>query len=139
MADEDDLHYCVPEDVLKDGLQMVGSRKDRIRSKKTSLRRFRSHFGVDPETVAAIYVDMQTTPTAAAWLEEPDLLCLLLTSLWLKTYKTEEAIAGLCDIDEKTARKWIRFYTLKLQALRHDKVRRRRRRLLPALDSHIPR
>jgi len=131
MAD-DDLHCHMPEDILKGGLQMVGFRMARIRNKKTSLRRFRSHFGVDPETVATIYVDMQTTPTMAAWLEEPDLFYLLLTLLWLKTYKTEEAIAGLCDIDEKTARKWIRFYTLKLQALKHDKVRRR---TTTALDS----
>jgi len=129
---DDDLHCHMPEDILKGGLQMAGSRMARIRGKETSLRRLRSHFGVDPETVATIYVDMQTTPMMAAWLEGPDLLCLLLTLLRLKTRKTEGAIAGLCDIDEKTAREWTRFCTLKSQALKHDKVRRR---MTTALDS----
>jgi hypothetical protein len=47
---------------------------------------------------------------------------MLMTLNWLRTYKTEEAVAGTFSVQEKAGRTWIWAHTHAIQALKAEKV-----------------
>jgi hypothetical protein len=117
------LHLTAAE-FLQLGLFLAGfdeGRQQRTRA-KTNLRRFHGHYGVSPETCAAVFRDLQTAAIPAARIYRPNPAYLMMALDWLKTYKTEEQSAGHYNILEKTARKWIWQYTRAIQALKEEKV-----------------
>ncbi|KAG9399900.1 hypothetical protein AC1031_011321 [Aphanomyces cochlioides] len=63
-------------------------------------RRFKSMFGVSPSIASILWKDLQPTPSDAKPCH------LLWALLFLKVYATEHVHAALCQVDEKTFRKW---------------------------------
>ena len=60
---ESDLLIYTPAEMLEEGLKALGwteTEIDRVR-KETNMERFRSHFGADPDVLAHIWEDLQTT------------------------------------------------------------------------------
>jgi hypothetical protein len=45
-----------------------------------------------------------------------------MTLYFLKCYPREHELSVLFRVDEKTARRWIKFYTLKIQGLKHQTI-----------------
>jgi hypothetical protein len=86
----------------------------------TKLRRFKSNCGSNPDSCAQLFVDLQTSE--AANIRKPNPVCMLMTLNWLRTYKTEEAVAGTFSVQEKTGRTWIWAHTHAIQALKAEKV-----------------
>ena len=66
-------------------------------------RRYRAHFGTDWENVYDIWGLILQLDNLSTSLEEKHLLWAL---LHCKLYATEEVIASLVDVYEKTFRKW---------------------------------
>jgi hypothetical protein len=117
------LHLTAAE-FFQYGLSLAGfdERKQERSCAVTNLRRFHGHYGVSPETCAAVFEDLQTTETPAAWINKPNTSYMMMALNWIKTYKTEEQLAGRYNILEKTARKWVWAYTRAIQALKEEKV-----------------
>ena len=117
------LLVVTPEEWLVIGLQSVGF--DPIRQNhchKTNIERFLAHFGASPETLCAIFSDLQTTQIEAARIAKPSILHFLMTMYWLKTYSSEPVMAATFKVDEKTARTQVWKYVLVIQALKEQKV-----------------
>jgi hypothetical protein len=85
------------------------------------LRRWHAYFGASPETCAKIFRDLQTTAIDEAHVEQPCPIEFLVAFFWLKDNATEELIAGLFKMDEKTVRKWKWFYIRKIAALKEQR------------------
>ena len=99
------LLVVTPEEWLVIGLQSVGFDPIRqIRGHETNIERFLAHFGASPETLCAIFSDLQTTQIEAARIAKPSILHFLMTMYWLKTYSSETVMAATFKVDEKTAR-----------------------------------
>ena len=66
--DDDDLQIFTPDEMMAKGLLLLGWTEHQIERVKdvTNLERFRSHFGADPDVLAQIWEDLQTTKIAAA-------------------------------------------------------------------------
>jgi hypothetical protein len=106
------------------GLSLAGFNEYRQKSSNTAtnLERFRGSYGASPETCAAVFEDLQTTNIADAHMTKPNPRDFLMTFNWMKTYKTENQLAGHFGCVEKTARKWIWEYTGRIRALKEQKV-----------------
>lgn len=113
-----------PDQWLRIGLQLVGFDVDRRNvCRRTKMERFIAHFGARPETVNAMYVDMQTTNIPEAFVQKPNVCYFLMALNWLKSYSTETVMAGRFKKDEKTVRKYIWKYSRHVSALIDLKVR----------------
>ena len=115
--------HVTAQQFLTIGLEDVVGFDHRRTDQARILRRWHAHFGASPETCARIFVDLQTTAIHDARVDEPDVIDFLVAFFWLKDNATEERIAGLFDMDEKTVRKWKWFYVKKIAALKDQKVR----------------
>jgi hypothetical protein len=102
------------------GLELVGFKTRHIqRTRYTkNLSRFRSAYGVGPETVAHILHDLSHHGIE----EEPDTIWLLIALNWMRVYNTEEFMEGVFDRDEKTLREHIWKYVLAVRQLKDVKV-----------------
>lgn len=109
---------------LKLGLEDLVGFDHRKVAKKRILRRWHAYFGASPETCATIFEDLQTTAIGEAHVEEPCVIEFLVAFYWLKSNASEEQVAGLFKMDERTVRKWKWFYIKKIVALKEQKVRR---------------
>jgi hypothetical protein len=72
-----------------------------------------------------MFEDLQTTTIENAHIAGSQ-VCLkhfLMTIHFLQCYPTEHEISAKFGIDEKTARKWIKFFVLRIHALKPQKVR----------------
>jgi hypothetical protein len=107
---------------LELGLEIAGFGGQRQRSVKIKIRRFRGHYGISPEACSAVFVDLQTTAIAKARIDKPDIHSFLMALDWLKTYKTEEQMAGAFGNNEKTIRLKVWKYIGAVQAFKRDKV-----------------
>ena len=117
------LLVVTPEEWLVIGLQSVGF--DPIRQNRcheTNIERFLAHFGASPETLCAIFPDLQMTQIEAARIAKPSILHFLMTMYCLKTYSSEPMMAATFKVDEKTARTQVWKYVLVIQALKEQKV-----------------
>jgi len=112
-----------PVDWLRLGLGLVGFSGNRQNCcNRTKMERFVGHFGVKPETLNAIFVDLQTTNIAAAHIGKPNLRYFLMAMYWLKTYAKEVELAAKFGVDESTAQKQNWKYVKAIQALKSTKV-----------------
>ena len=106
------------------GLEIVGFCPGRQNiCLKTKLECFRTHFGVSPETLQAIFIDMQTTKITTACIPKPDAFYFLMAFHWLKIYPTEAQCAATFKCDEKTIHGKVWKYVRAIQALKGQKVR----------------
>ena len=81
--------------LLRLGLEIVGFKTGRIQRTryKKYLSRFRSSFGVGPDTMAQILNDLSQHEIE----EEPDAVWLLIALNWIRVYNTEEVMEGVFD------------------------------------------
>ena len=115
------------DQVLSIGLLCAGfdtGRQQRV-ERATNVGRFMSHFGSSPLVCAMIWEDLVTardiwenqTHQQAASFEN-----FLMAMYFLKVYPTEEKLAGIWKTWEKSARKWVWLFVLKIKALKEKKV-----------------
>jgi hypothetical protein len=118
------LRQLTAAEFLTLGLDIAGFSEERTQRTcyKTNTRRFHGHYGVSPETCAALFVDLQTTAIPAARIDKPNPFYMMMTLDWLKTYKTEEQMAAHFKVVEKSAGNWVWTYTKAIQGLKDDKV-----------------
>jgi hypothetical protein len=114
------------DQVLKIGLDWAGfdaCRRGRV-SRDTNIKRFKSHFGSSPLVCTVIWDDLLTTEIPDARIGRTTCIDrFFLTLYFLKAYPTEEKLAGISKLGEKTARRWIWFIASKIQALKAVQVR----------------
>jgi hypothetical protein len=114
-----------PDRFLDYGLGRVGFSERQLQvARVTKLERFRSYFGINPNVCAEIFVGLQTTAVNDARIEsrEISMKFLLLALYFLKCYPTEALLTGTFGMSEKSSRKWVKFYVVKIQALKVEKV-----------------
>ncbi|KAL3936902.1 MAG: hypothetical protein SGARI_002359 [Bacillariaceae sp.] len=102
------------DQVLTKGLILCGFECARHGAPNTKLRRFRAHFGVGPDAVAAIYNDL--IPVGVHIND------LLMGLNFLKGYDTEHVLSGRWKMDEKKLREKNRATVKAIQALKEKKV-----------------
>lgn len=119
---------ATPDEVLKLGLVLVGygrERQKRVRG-ETNHSRFRSNYGFAPLVYAQIWNDLQVASDDAARIDATQigvtLENFLFSLLFLKTYPTEEQLAGRWGYCETIVRKWAWFFLDKIAALRATKI-----------------
>jgi hypothetical protein len=116
---------ATPDQILERGLSLVNYSLNRQHAcRETLLRRFRGHFGSNPIAYAEIFIDIQTKlPQAECVVGESLSLDYFLIGIhFLKCYPTEEQQSAIFQVDEKTARRWTKFYIGKIHALKAQKV-----------------
>jgi hypothetical protein len=131
VASDDDEHdnglliYTASE-ILKIGLHLAGYKRRRIRraKKKTNLDRFRGHFGSNPNVLAEILEDLQTTEVEEAQVpaEELNIDHFLMAMHHLKRYPTEIEREAMFDISHMWGRDRCWFYIKRVQALKALKI-----------------
>lgn len=105
------------------GLETAGFPNHRNSRHATNLRRWHAHYGASPETVSQVFHDLQTTEIIEARLDgQPCAFEFLLPFFWLKTNASEERLAGMFGVNEKTARKWKWESIIRIAALKEQKV-----------------
>lgn len=113
------------ERILEEGLLYAGFDHARQNvSHETSMLRFKGFYGSSPIVCKKIWNEFQTTPVVNARIERKQLRLdyFLMSMYFLKCYPTELQLSGMFKVSEKTARRWIRFYLQKIQALKSQKV-----------------
>ena len=113
---DDSRHIVTPNSMLKKGLEVVRYNAKILRRcrDKTNLRRFKSSFGVSPETMCRIYEDIQSTdlidtsktPPEPMYLKgkETNLKWLLRAFHYLKKYPTGDDVERELAINKKWGR-----------------------------------
>jgi hypothetical protein len=111
------------EIILEFGLRAAGYRDLRVNN-AGKLEKFRKLYGLDPETVHDLFVDLQSDNIIDdKKLSNADLKFLFLTIYWLKSYDTEEGVIRVFGICSKvTFRRHTRICLDALQALCQAKV-----------------
>jgi hypothetical protein len=114
------------QEILKAGLRLVGYKRRRIRRAKykTNINRFRGHFGSNPDVIADIWEDLQTTEIEDARVppESLNLQYFLMANHFLKRYPTEVEREAQFDISPKWGRDKCWYYVEKVQALKAQKI-----------------
>ena len=112
--------------MLTRGLMLAGFsiRTQQKSSRLQNLRCFTSNYGSLPIVYAAIWEDLQMTdnPEARIDAKKADVDSFFLGIHFLKVYPRRELQAGLFKICEKTAAHLSWFFSLKIQALKNEKV-----------------
>jgi len=123
MAEE----IVTPGLVLEQGLALVGFSRDRQQSVRRSknLERFKTHFGAAPSVIAAIWMDLKTTPVPEANISDvanTSVNHLLMAAHFLKCYPKENECEAVFGLSDTTVRKWMWCYIKRLQALKETKI-----------------
>ena len=86
-------------------------------NRNTKLTRFRSLYGSNPVVYSEMWEAFQTTSDVAAQIDKKNLITkyFFMTLYFLKCYPREHELSVLFRVDEKTARRWIKFYVEKIQ------------------------
>jgi hypothetical protein len=107
------------EGILSMALDLVGFGPTRqVTSMDLKLRRFRSHFGVGPETVKEMFEKLNEEHRGF----DVDLKGLLMALNWLKLYDPEEVLAARWGISEKNLRVKIRTYVEMIASLEDEMI-----------------
>jgi hypothetical protein len=131
VASDDDEHdngllVFTANEILMIGLKLVGYKKRRIRraKKQTNLDRFRGHFGSNPNVLAEILEDLQTTEVEEAQVppEKLNIKHFLRAMHHLKRYPTEIEREAMFGISHMWGRDWCWFYIERVQALKAKKI-----------------
>jgi hypothetical protein len=114
-----------PAEFQQLGLELVGFNEEwqDKTCQATNLRRFRAIFGPSPETCSQMFEDLQTTNIEEARVVKPNPAYFMMSLNWLRTYKTEEEMAGQWGLIEQTVRDKVWKYTFAMAALKEAKVR----------------
>jgi hypothetical protein len=130
-SDDDDEHdngllIYTANEIMKIGLVHVGFKRNRLRraKKKTNIDRFRGHFGSNPNVIAEILEDLQTTEVEEAHVpsEELNIHHFLMAMHHLKRYPTEIEREAIFNISHMWGRNSCWFYIEKVQALKAQKI-----------------
>ena len=127
MAAAPQIRHFSEEDFLLRGLSLRCNGEPRRRKKlpnQSMIIEFQSVYGPHPGTIAAIWVDLQTTPNVADRIDEsvtPDEL--LLVYRWFKGYESAFELKTTYQYPVKHIRNICRDLTYKLARLRKLKVR----------------
>ena len=107
------------KNIFKLGLSLAGFdlKRQKCRKKK-SMRRFRAHYGVGPEAIAALFSDLTHVQSE----KDHDLTSLLFAIMWLKLYDTEEVMAGRWGFGEEYCRNKVKEYLKRIQKLKASKI-----------------
>ena len=113
------------DEFLQLGLQMRsnGTKTRNYRQRSRMVEDFRAIYGPHPAVLAALWIDLQTTPYEADRIDsvtEPS--HLLIVYRWLRSYESEKELRTNFGPDEKQIRKWCKEITAKIAALRKMKV-----------------
>lgn len=119
-VDDDDAAINIPSEseILSFGLLEVGiteQRQGRVRHCR-NVEKFKSHYGVGPKTVWALYKDLKKEfPTMR-------LKYYLLTLNWFKSYDIEDRLSSRWDLCEDTIRVKTKECARKIQSLKPKKI-----------------
>jgi hypothetical protein len=111
-------------EILQLGLRYAGFdiyRQQQV-VKSTNVQRFRTTFGPLPKTASQLFDEIQDPSIGEAYIKKPNAVYFLMTLVWLNLYRTETALAGMFEINEKTVRRWTWLYTNAFQALKDKMV-----------------
>jgi len=101
------------------GFEMLGCKSKG--SSKSKSRRFKAFFGAEPEIVAELWRELHESQWLFfAGVRGPKPAHLLWGLMFLRRYGTEETMAVLAGVSEKTFRKWAWFYATGIANL--DKI-----------------
>jgi hypothetical protein len=115
------------DEVLRIGLLYAGfnaHRQHRV-ERATCERRFKSQYSSSPLVCAKIWEDLITSPDIWENQTHPKAASFekfLMALNFLKTYQTEEKMAGMWKTCETSARNWAWYFVKKIQALKSKKV-----------------
>ena len=87
-----------------------GNINKELKQSSYSIRRYRSFFGIGPDIASKIW-GMVAIP-AHSYPKH-----LLFSLLFLKNYNAEHLNASLCNVDERTFRKWSWYYIREMAGL----------------------
>ena len=82
-------------------------------SDKLNLKRFRAHYGIDPNAIIAIVKDLKIN--AKDMKTNKELKQVMMTLCWLKLYKTEHVMAGRWGFGEEYCRETVKMFAGKIQ------------------------
>jgi hypothetical protein len=112
--------------ILKIGLLLVGYKRRQIRhaKKKKNLDHFHSHFGSNPNVLAEILEDLQTTEVEEAQVpaEELNINRFLMAMHHLKRHLTEIKWEAMFNISHMWGQDRCWFYIKRVQALKAQKI-----------------
>lgn len=98
------------------GLETVGYDRWESYKEDANIKRFRQHFGVDPQTCEEVWSDVKRSMPGAKPKH------LLLGLRWLWKYDTEADLSPMFDMSEKTVRKWTKQLVSEIMKLLPEKM-----------------
>ena len=105
------------DELLALGLNYVGFGPDRQNvSDDLNTSRFRAHYGVGPQAIRALIVDLEQNG------ENVTPKKLFMAICWLKLYDTEAVMAGRWGYGEKYCRENVHDYVKRIQQLKNLKI-----------------
>ena len=112
-----DANIVTADDILNYGLRYVGFGEERQKVvEKTSVDRFKAHFGPEPRTVKDLMSDLCTEFPDTEFKE------LLMGLNWLKLYDIESVLAGRWNYDESVCRSKCRETTRRIESFREKLI-----------------
>jgi len=113
-----------PDEMLNQGLGLFGIEVNEYISLKGYNSRFNDLFGSSTVVCSNIWQDLHYTDLPEARLDDRKASAkeFLLFLYFLKTYPTEVQLTTVYRGTEKTCRKWIWYFSKKVQALKKKKV-----------------
>jgi hypothetical protein len=92
-------------------------------SESTIQRRFKQTYGLLAISVRLVFINIQNDELAGEYtVSKPNILHLLTTLRWMKTYTTEVELAGIFKVHERTIRDRIWIYVFAMHALKTSTV-----------------
>lgn len=120
------LQLLNADEMLQIGLCIFGEDGTQPKpvNRNTKLTRFRSLYGSNPVVYSEMWEAFQTTSDVAAQIDKKNLITkyFFMTLYFLKCYPREHELSVLFRVDEKTARRWIKFYVEKIQGLKYQTI-----------------
>ena len=108
------------------GLELAGYSDDQIgrMNQDVQVSNFSRFFGSYPYVIEKIWVDLQTTTTKAARLDEgyDDPIKFLMAHYFLKMYPRDREMPAIFHLCRHTIREWTWYYIYKMQALKDEKI-----------------
>ena len=105
-----------PDQLKKLGLTYVGFGPSRQESEQRNINRFRGHYGVCPEAIKLLIVDLEMEG------RKIDVKKLFMTISWLRLYDTAEVMAGRWDWGEEHCQSTVHEYTGWIAKLKSRKI-----------------
>jgi hypothetical protein len=120
------MHVLTPDEVLFRGLavfKFTVQRQNKC-SRATNLDRFANYFGRSPTALGCLWVDLQTTQNPNAKVVGSDKMFyhFMMAIHHLRKYPTEEDHEGNFGCCPNTARKYIRIFMKRIQAMKDEKI-----------------